>query len=159
MKLTPDSIQEYLKLLGKTVRQITSITKQVDESRLQAKPGRDEWSINDILAHLRSCADVWGDQIDKMIAKDKQKLPSAHPRQWIKRTNYCELPFQESFRAFKAQRRKLLKVLKELSFEDWSCRATIIGRDHTIFTHVRRMALHEDTHCEQIAAILKKLRV
>jgi hypothetical protein len=122
---------------------------------LHEKPDKNEWSANDILAHLRSCADVWGGQIDKMIEKDKQKLPYAHPRQWIKKTNYRELPFHDSFQAFKLQRKKLLKVLKELSFEAWSRAATIKGREHTIFTQVRRMALHEDVHCQQIEEILK----
>ena len=155
MKATLAEVQEYLKLLGETTLRITSITRHVDESRLRAKPGRDEWSANDILAHLRSCADVWGNQIDKMIAKDNQKLPYAHPRQWIKKTNYRELPFNESFQAYKAQRRKLLKMLKELSFEDWERRATIKGREHTVFTHVRRMARHEDVHCDEIEAAVK----
>lgn len=155
MKATPEAVQEYLKLLEKTTRRITSLIKDVDEIRLQAKPDKDEWSVNENLAHLRSCADVWGDQINKMIAKDKQKLPYAHPRQWIKKTNYREIPFRESYQAFKSQRRKLLILLKGLSFEDWSRSATIKGREHTVFTHVRRMALHENVHCEQIEAMLK----
>jgi len=155
VKATPVEIQEYLKLLGKTTRRITSMTKHVDKSRLQARLGKDEWSANNILAHLRSCADVWGDQIEKMIAKDKQKLPYAHPRQLIKKTNYRELPFYDSFKTFKAQRRKMLKILKGLSFEDWSRGASIKGRVHTIFTHVRRMAKHEEVHCEQIDTLLK----
>lgn len=155
MRVTPAGVQEYLTLLGKTTRRITSMTKQVNESHLRTKPGKDEWSANDILAHLRSCADVWGDQIDKMLEKDDQKLPYAHPRQWIKKTNYRDLPFHESFQAFKEQRGKLLKILKSMSFEDWSRRATIKGREHTIFTQVRRMAKHEDVHCEQIEELLK----
>ena len=155
MKATQVEIQEYLKLLGETFHRIASMTKQVDEARLQAKPDKDEWSANDVLAHLRFCADVWGGEIDKMLEKNDQKLPYAHPRQWIKKTNYRELPFHESFQAFKEQRRKLLKILKGLAFEDWSRRAIIKGREHTIFTHVRRMAKHEEVHCEQIEELLK----
>jgi len=155
MKATSIEIQKYLKLLGRTAHRITSITKDVDESRLQAKHEKDEWSANDILAHLRSCADVWGDEIEKMLAKDKQKLPYLHPRQWIKKTNYREIPFRNSLQTFKVQRRKLLKMLKDLPFEDWECSATIKGREHTIFTHVRRMAKHEDVHCGEIEAAVK----
>ena len=155
MKATPAEVQEYLTLLGRTTRRIEVATRHIDDPRLQAKPEKDEWSANDILAHLRSCTDVWGDQIEKMIEKDKQTLPYRHPRQWIKKTNYRELPFQESFQAFKMQRRKLLGELKDLSFEDWSRGATIKGREHTIFTQVRRMAKHEYEHCWQIEALLK----
>jgi hypothetical protein len=155
MKATPADIQKYLTALEKTTGRITSIAKQIDVILLHEKPDKNEWSANDILAHLRSCADVWGDQLEKMIAENNRKLPYAHPRQWIKKTNYRELPFHDSFQAFKLQRKKLLKVLKELSFEAWSSAATIKGREHTIFTQVRRMALHEDVHCQQIEEILK----
>jgi uncharacterized damage-inducible protein DinB len=155
MKATPVKVQEYLALLGETTRRIESITKYIDNSRLQARPNKEDWSANDILAHLRSCADVWGKSIEKMIAKDKQTLPYVHPLQWIEKTDYPELPFRESFQTFKSQRRKLLGALKKLPFEDWSRGATIKGREHTIFSQVRRMARHESEHCKEIDKLLK----
>jgi len=155
VKATPVEIQEYLTLLQKTPLRIDKITGGVEESRLQARGSKDEWSVNDILAHLRSCADVWGNSIEKMLLTDKQTQLYAHPRKWIKKTDYPKLPFHESFRAFKTQRRKLLKILKKLSFQDWERSATIEGRAHTVFTQVRRMAKHEDVHCEEIEAAVK----
>jgi len=65
------------------------------------------------------------------------------------------LPFRESFQAFVAQRKKLLEVLRSLSFEDWSLAAIIKGRKHTVFTQTRRMALHEQVHCEHIESLLQ----
>lgn len=113
MKATSAALHEYLTLLGETLHRITSITEHFDEASLQAKPDKGEWSANVILAHLRSCADVWGDQIEKMLLQDSQNLPYRHPRQWINKTSYRELPFHDSFQAFQAQRGKLLEILKE----------------------------------------------
>lgn len=155
MKVNPVEVQEFLKLLEKTPRRIEAATKGVDKMCLHSKLDTTQWSANDILAHLRSCADVWGDSIEKMLAKDKQTLPYIHPRQWVKKTNYADLPFQKSFQAFKTQRRELLKVLKDLSFKDWSRGAIIKGREHTVFTQVRRMAKHENVHCDQVEEMLK----
>ncbi len=155
MKATPAEIQEYLNLLGKTLHRVGMVTKNVDEFQLQGRSDENEWSVNDILAHLRSCADVWGGSVEKMLAEDRPTVPYHHPRQWIKKTNYLELPFHESFQAFKLQRNKLLKVLEKLSFEDWSRAATIQRREHTVFTQVRRMAQHENEHCGQIEELLK----
>jgi len=155
MKADPVEVQEFLKLLEKTARRIEVATKGVDEMRLHFKLDTTQWSANDILAHLRSCADVWGDSIEKMIAKDKQTLPYVHPRQWVKKTDYANLSFRISFQAFKTQRGELLKVLKDLSFEDWSRGAIIQGREHTVFTQTRRMATHENVHCDQIEEMLK----
>ncbi|MBC7877740.1 MAG: DinB family protein [Anaerolineales bacterium] len=157
MKPTPDEIEKYLKLLAETPRRISSVSRNIESSHLLFKNDEALWSANDILAHLRSCADVWGKTIQEMLAQDKPILPYVHPRQWVKRTNYPELNFHTSLQAFTSQRKELLKLLKNLAFADWSRASTIKGREHTIFTQTRRMATHENEHCEQIKAILKSL--
>jgi hypothetical protein len=155
MKTAPAEIDKYLKLLEETPRRLLKSTKSVDEARLQQRTEKENWSVNDILAHLRLCADVWGDSIERMLAEDHPTVPYRHPRQWIKKTDYPQLPFHESLQTFTAQRKKLLRVLKRLSFEDWSRAATIKGSEHTVFTQVRRMATHENVHCEQIESLLQ----
>lgn len=155
MKATRPEIEKHLDLLTRTSRRITNATDGLEAARLQARTQKQPWSINDILAHLRSCADVWGEGIEAMLAEEKPTIPYRHPRQWIRQTDYPDLPFRASFEAFVAQRRKLLKVLKGLSFEEWSRAAIIQGREHTVFTQVRRMALHEQAHCEQIESLLQ----
>src|SRR5258706_15984890 len=145
----------YLKLLDVTPRRLMKITKSLDEARLQRRTEKEIWSVNDILAHLRACADVWGDSIEQMLSDENPTVLYRHPRQWIKKTDYPKLSFHESLQAFTAQRKKLLKVLKHLPFEDWSRAATIKGLEHTVFTQVRRMATHENVHCEQIENLLQ----
>jgi len=155
MNITPDEIEKYLGLLSNTTRRIMQATQGFEDVRLQEKIDKKAWSVNDILAHLRSCVDVWGGSIAAMLAQDKPTLPYRHPRQWIKRTNYPILLFRESFRAFQKQRKDLLNVLNNLSFEDWSRTAMIKHREHSIYSETRRMALHEESHCQQIEELLK----
>lgn len=155
LKATRSEVEKYLQLLTLTPARITQATNGSETRRLQSRTEVQPWSVNDILAHLRSCADVWGDSIEAMLAEQKPTIPYRHPRQWLGKTDYPKLSFQQSFRAFVLQRRKLLKVLKGLSFEDWSRAGLIQGREHTVFTQVRRMALHEQVHCEQIENLLQ----
>ena len=155
MKASPLEIATYLKLLAETPHRLEKVTRDFDSAHLGFKPDENSWSVNEILAHLRACADVWGDSIEAMLAEDYPRVPYRHPRQWIKKTDYLELPFHESFQAFIVQRRKLLRVLKPLAPEAWSRAATIQGREHTVFTQVRRMAMHESMHCEQIENLLQ----
>jgi hypothetical protein len=155
MKAAHTEIEIYLKLLEETLHRLTKTTKSFDEARLQQRTNKENWSVNDILAHLRACADVWGDSIQRMLVEENPTVPYRHPRQWIKKTNYPQLPFHESLQTFTAQRKKLLKILKRLSSEDWSRAATIKGREHTVFMQVRRMATHENAHCEQIESLLQ----
>jgi hypothetical protein len=74
MKASPDEIGKVLKLLAKTPRRIASMSKGVENARLHFRPGEKVWSANDVLAHLRSCADVWGKSITAMLAQDHPTL-------------------------------------------------------------------------------------
>ena len=155
MNITPNEIEKYLGLLSNTSRRIMKATQGFDDLRLQYKIDKKAWSVNDILAHLRSCADVWGGSIEAMLAQVTPTLPYRHPRQWITKTDYPDLMFQESFQAFLMQRKSLLNVLNNLPFEDWSRAVMIKHREHTVYSETRRMALHEDIHCQQIEEKLK----
>ncbi len=156
MEPTLPDIQKYLELLADTPRRLTAASAGVDESRLRLKPDPSGWSAVDALAHLRACADVWGDSIESMLAEDEPKLSDLHPRQWVKRTDYPSLSFADSLQAFTRQRKKLLELLKPLRFEDWSRGAMIGERRHTIFTQTRRMAQHEAEHCAQVEALSRQ---
>ncbi|NJC98801.1 MAG: hypothetical protein C3F07_11195 [Anaerolineales bacterium] len=155
MKATPAEIEKYLEMLEETPRQIEVATKRVDEARLQYHADRKSWSVNDILAHLRSCADLWTHSIYAMLAEDDPEIPDIDERKWTRAARYSELPFAESFQAYVVQRRNLLRVLNALPFGSWERSASILGRRHTVFSQVRRMAKHEAEHINQIAELLK----
>jgi hypothetical protein len=122
----------------------------------------DGWSANDVLAHLRSCADVWGKFIAAMLAEDRPTLRGVDPRTWIKRTNYPELEFRSSFRSFAKQRADLLAVLEPLTNRAWSRGATVTGggsvRERTVHSYAQLLARHERTHVEQIGRIVKAVQ-
>ena len=156
MQTTSTEIEQTLILLAKTPHRIATASKDFENSRLHSKPDTKSWSANDVLAHLRSCADVWGKTIQAMVAEDTPTLPHVSPRTWIRKTNYTELPFHISFQAFVTQRNELLILLKNLGFEAWSRDAMIKGRKHTVFSQARRMVHHEHQHCDQMELLLKK---
>src|SRR5690242_3040738 len=95
--------------------------------QLHTSPAQDEWSANEVLAHLRACADMWGNSIVAILAQDKPTLRAVNPRTWIEKTDYLEQKFQPSLRAFAAQRTDLLEVLEPLGPEGWSRAATVTG--------------------------------
>src|SRR5574341_647252 len=108
MKATPSEIEKYLRLLEETPRRIVAVSKGIDESRLQFKPDKKSWSVNDILAHLRACSDLWTHSIYAMLAEHEPMFSDINERKWAKVTRYAELPFIESFQAFSLQRENLL---------------------------------------------------
>ena len=154
MKGTPAEIEKYLKILEETPQKLLILTKDVDAVRLQRKSDKNSWSVNDILVHLRSCADVWTHSIYAMLAENEPVLPDINERKWAKATGYMDVPFSESLQAFSSQRNNLSRVLKALPFESWERSAIIFERKYTVFTQTRRLAKHEKEHVEQIESLL-----
>jgi hypothetical protein len=156
VKATPSEIEKYLAILSETPQKIEDVTKGLEETRLQLKADRKSWSVNDILAHLRSCADLWTHSIYAMLAENEPVFSDINERKWAKVTRYTELPFILSFPAYSLQRENLLRVLKTLPFKSWERSALIFERRHTVFTQTRRMAKHEQDHIMQIGSLLRE---
>lgn len=156
------TIEQVLALLTETPARIEALTAGLSPAQSRAAPSQDEWSANDVLAHLRACADVWGDCIATMLAEDAPMLRAVNPRAWIKKTNYPDLEFQPSLRAFAAQRAKLLATLESLPREAWSRTATVTGAGsvlrRTVLSYAERMARHERPHVKQIVRIVAAMR-
>ena len=154
---TPLTIGQVLTRLAEQPKEIGRLTEGLPRARLHRAPSRDEWSLNDVLAHLRSCSDVWGKYIATIVAEDRPKIRAMSPRTWIKRTSYPELEFGSSFRAFTKQRAELLALLRSLPTTGWSRSATITGagrpRDQTVFDYAQSLADHERSHVKQMARI------
>jgi hypothetical protein len=146
---------EALRLLAATPERISAATTGVAPAHLRARPGADEWSANDILAHLRSCADVWGTCIVTMLEQDAPTLRAINPRTWIKRTDYLDLEFLPSFQAYAAQRADLLSRLESLPPGAWSRGATVTGAGavlhRDVLFYAEWLARHEQPHIAQIA--------
>ena len=149
-----------IKLLKTTPRQIASAVGGLSDKELSWKPAADSWSVAEVLAHLRACADVWGESIMKILKQDNPTFRYVSPRTWIRKTNYLDLDFNASFPEFRKQREELLRVLQPLPQEDWLRQANVKAtklREETVLSYGKRLANHEAGHCEQIDRILHAL--
>lgn len=155
------SIEQIMTTLAETPRRIGALTAGVAPGHLRQAPSDDEWSANDVLAHLRACADVWGGTIVRIVKEDGPVLRAVSPVTWLKSTDYPELQFGPSLRAFTRQRAKLLELLRGLRPRDWSRTATMTGAGRVLPRVVQieasELARHERTHVKQIERIVATL--
>jgi hypothetical protein len=158
VKATPAEVEKYLEILSGTPGRIGLLVKGLDEDRLRYSADAKSWSANDILAHLRSCADLWTYSIYAMLTEKEPSFSDINERKWAKVTRYAELPFHQSFQAYSLQRESLVMVLKDLPFDSWERSAKILERRHTVFTQTRRLAKHEIVHLEQMQGLLRENR-
>jgi hypothetical protein len=156
------TIAQVLTQLAEGPARIAAMTDSIASAQLHTSPTPGEWSLNEVLAHMRACADVWGKCITAMLAEDRPTLRAVNPRSWIKQTNYRELEFQASLRAFTVQRAELLAVLQPVPPEAWSRSATVTGAgkvlERTVLFYAHWLATHERSHVKAIARIVETMR-
>jgi hypothetical protein len=152
---------QVLTLLSATPQRLEALTTDLAPTWLRTTPSPDAWSANEVLAHLRACADMWGSCIMATLAEERPTLRAINPRTWIDKTDYLDLAFQPSLDAFATQRSALLAVLEPLPPEGWSRAATVTGAgkalERTVLDYGRRLALHERPHLKQIERIVKRV--
>jgi DinB superfamily len=155
--------EQILTLLAETLPRIAALTADLAPAQLHTTLNHDGWSANDVLAHLRACADVWGNCIVAMIAEDTPTLRAVNPRTWIKKTDYLELEFRPSLRSFATQRADLLAVMEPLPHEGWSRAATVTGAGkvlgRTVLFYAQWLARHERQHVKQVERIVNTMPI
>ena len=159
MAITVIPREQILSLLQEGPRRIAAATGGVAPERLQARPSPEEWSANEVLAHLRACADVWGGCMYRIAAEDRPTIRAINPRTWMMKTDYPELEFRASLQAFTQQREELLAFLEGLAEASWNRSATVIGAgralERTMQFYAQWLAQHERAHVKEIERIGK----
>lgn len=153
---------EVLALLAAAPSRIAALTADLAPTQVWAAPAPGEWSLTEILAHLRACADMWGGAIAAILAADHPTLRAVNPTTWINRTDYREQAFAASLTAYTTQRAELLTVLEPLMPDDWARAATVTGTgkatERTVRFYAQWLARHERPHLKQIDHTARTLR-
>lgn len=163
MAKQPLTNADLLTMLAAAPPRIAALTAGLAPTQLRAAPAPDTWSANAVLAHLRACSDMWGDNIAAIVADDHPTLRAINPRTWINSTDYLEQPFARSLEAYTAQRGKLLGILEPLTPKGWARAATVTGAgkplELTVRSYAERLSIHERPHLKQIERIVNTIRV
>ena len=158
MKDVPLTAEESLRLLRENTDRLVSLIDGEPLERLHAAQAPDEWSANEVLAHMRASCDVWGKYIAKILAEEHPTFVAMNPRAWMRRTDYPGWSFDAGFAAFLAQREELLAMLHSLQPDDWERAATVKAygqaQERTLRSYASQLAKHEHIHVGQIEQIL-----
>lgn len=160
MKPASEDTRRILELLAGAPLRLTKATRGVPTPRLSLRSEAEPWSVSDLLAHLRACADVWGNSLRAMLAQDNPVQRYVSPRSWMKKPAYADQEFGAALESFTMERRKLVKALADLDAAGWARRGTFTGtsprgRDHTVLSYANRLVNHEQAHLDQIETLLR----
>lgn len=148
----------YLAILRSTPATLDSLAREVPLDSLFIRPQAGEWSLVEIICHLRDVdTEVNLPRMQQFIQDPNPFLPGKDTDRWAEERNYISQDPQEALKSFISTRVDLINLLDQLSLEDWKRPAR-----HAIFgpTHLQEMvgiiAGHDRLHIQQIHQVLKQ---
>jgi hypothetical protein len=153
--------EALLAILRSTPASLSCLASGIPESIWSQSPVEGEWSITEILCHLR---DVEGEvnipRVEKLLKDTNPFLPGMDTDPWAKERMYFCQNGSEALDDFVNFRIQLLGLLESLQTEDWERKAR-----HAIFgpTHLREIISiltgHDRLHIRQVYESLNSLTV
>ena len=153
--------EALLAILRSTPASLASLGSDIPETLWSQSPGEGEWSLTEILCHLR---DVEGEvnipRVEKLLQDQNPFLPGMDTDPWAEERMYFCQNGPEALRDFMDYRIRLLDLLEGLQPEDWERKAR-----HAIFgpTHLREIVSiftgHDRLHVRQVYESLNSLIV
>ena len=122
---------------------------------MECKPAETEWSVRDIICHLRDHeAEEDRKRLERILSESNPFL-SANYDPWAHVQHYAEVSADEAFLQFTALRMKTFVWLSALPREAWSrpARYSIFGPTH-FEEMVRFTTEHDLTHLRQMLAAI-----
>ena len=150
MKQSPEVL---LTLLADTPSRILGFAAGFTENQLQDSPSPEQWSMVQVLAHLRACHDVWTSSVYTMLTIDQPNIVKIHPNLWWKNMQFDKHSFAHLIRTFSDRRLELILVLRSVPEKSWERTGFIGNRQYTIYDQIRRLALHEQHHDPQFSRL------
>lgn len=79
-------VNEIVRSLRRAPKHLESVADGLTDAQLRRPPEEGSWSVHEVLAHLRGCADIRGGWIARMLAEDTPTIRYASPRTCMRKT-------------------------------------------------------------------------
>jgi hypothetical protein len=134
---------------------IALLIEGVPDDRLKRRPEPQKWSIVEIVAHLAEDELVTSWRYRQMLETPGCALASFDQTMWEQLGKYGTWPMDEALEMFRLLRKANLRLLQNLSPEQWQAFGVHAERGRmTVHDLALHMAGHDLNHLEQIRRIL-----
>jgi hypothetical protein len=144
-------IIEALRLLPERV---SEEVKGLSEEELRFRPGEGQWSLKEVIGHLRDFAEIDHDRLCRMITQESPFLPGYDQEALVRERNYQEADLPAVLDELASFRRKTVQVLTELVDANWARTGRHLERGiFSIRQFVEQLVRHEAMHLEHIRTL------
>lgn len=157
--LTFETPTSLLAVLRSTPAALDTLTAGVTPDQWQQAPRSGEWSLTEILCHLRDVdREVNLPRLKKVLNEENPHLAGIDTDPWAKERDYASQDGPTAMKEYFLVRGEMLDLLDNLSLLEWQRPAqhTIFGPT-TLIELISFMTTHDRTHIQQSVASLRAI--
>jgi hypothetical protein len=149
---------ESLNSLKQTPNKVKRLIERFGEQDLNREVFEVEWSIRNILSHLRDAQGVLLYRLTLLLEEENPVIESKAVFEWAKDESDRPQSATTIFKTYYDSREKTLEVLEGIPLVDWwrKGRHQEFG-EVSVWQQTSYFATHELTHLPQIQSLCKKL--
>lgn len=152
---TTADIEDLLSRLEDTPGRYAHLLRGRDEALLTARPGADDWSAREILAHVRAGDDLLTGRIYVILVRENPPFLEVNERRWDEIAGYVEYPLDLLLDSYALRRRELVLTLRRIGLSDWKRTGEHAKRGRmTVYTIAKHISDHEIEHLTQLEGVL-----
>lgn len=150
-----DTRAELLEVFRATPVILRRLLHDVDAASTADRPGDDDWSIVEVVAHLADADETVIERVGLMVAQDRPRLASYDEAARAEERGYRQMPITGALAHFAAMRARLIGQLDALEPDAWARTGLHdeVG-EISVEALVAHMAAHDSIHLAQIARLL-----
>ncbi|MBM3181183.1 MAG: hypothetical protein FJZ86_12620 [Chloroflexi bacterium] len=153
------STDSVMGIISATPAALNGLLNGLDSSSWSRKLSPDEWSLTELVCHLRdSEREIHQIQIKLFNEQSEPFIPRPDTSVWASQRDYLHECGSSALKEFNIARRETLALLKNMTQKDWERKARHAIFGPTIFLEVISfIADHDRMHIQQAWTTLKKM--
>jgi FMN phosphatase YigB (HAD superfamily) len=159
LQINSDHPESIIAVLRSTPAGLADLAENIPQEQWTRCPECDEWSLNEILCHLRDVEmEVNIPRVRTMIEETNPFISGQLPNEWVQQRDYDMQDGHQALKVLAEARKQLVGILSGLSSEDWKRTAR-----HSVFgpTDMQELvgfvANHDRSHIQQVIKTLSEV--
>ncbi|MEH7393432.1 DinB family protein [Bacillus sp. JJ1474] len=133
--------------------------KELSEEEIRFKPGKDKWSIHQIIIHITDSELVSTHRLKKVLSESEPLLTSPDQNAWANSLDYEQLDREQYLLLFKILRSSMLPIIRNLTTEQFDRVGVYADAGRFTFKELLEFRVqHIQGHLDQIERVKKAFR-
>lgn len=147
--------QDPIDVLARTAAEVRELTEGVPGEKMVASPGPEEWSAQDVLAHLFDADMVYGVRIRMILTQDRPPMPGFDQAAWTQRFAHLDEAPRQTLLRWRWLREANVRLYQSVTDEEWDRVGLHSERgEESVRVIVKMLAGHDLMHIEQLRKVL-----